>query len=236
MPDHHPEFILNMIMNFAFVVGQTIGVRLVMRCSYNFQFLSNIIPLIIIMAAFPFMIQYTHENSGWYLMNASMVIIGKCLLHHRIGYCLGLLSSINIGLAGQINPYFVGAVLQGIALSYVIVDMVKFICLLAFPEQGLIDMYYATLLFFGLNIIILLCQSISIPFFLKSKFIQYHLSRSKIQVVPMNAQESAISVSIIFTFILTKTVSMFIKCFFVNTTGQLAQLNRLYGSDQKDMD
>jgi hypothetical protein len=50
---HHPEFYFNTVLNFAMVLAQTIGVKLLMKVSYIKKFELALIPLIIVMIAFP---------------------------------------------------------------------------------------------------------------------------------------------------------------------------------------
>ena len=58
MPDHHPEFVFNMVINFSFVLAQTVGIKLVMGYSYEVRFFIALFPLILMMGAFPFVVDY----------------------------------------------------------------------------------------------------------------------------------------------------------------------------------
>ncbi len=46
-----------MVLNFAVVIGQTLGVKLVYRFSYNVKFIVALIPLVLLMIIFPVMIE-----------------------------------------------------------------------------------------------------------------------------------------------------------------------------------
>jgi hypothetical protein len=58
MPGHHPESVFNMVINFSFVLAQTVGIKLIMRYSYEVRFFIALFPLILIMGAFPFVVDY----------------------------------------------------------------------------------------------------------------------------------------------------------------------------------
>jgi presenilin-like A22 family membrane protease len=110
MQGHHPEFVYNMVINFSFVIGQTFFIKLVLRFSYATRLYIFLISLIVIMAAFPFVIEYTSDDVSWGISIAVMVLIGKIFKFLRIvGICLGTLNSVFMGIAGLLEPKFIGA-------------------------------------------------------------------------------------------------------------------------------
>ena len=76
MPNHRPEFVFNTIMNFSFVLGQTLGVKLTVKQSYQLKYMFTLIPLILTLSTFPFMIEYASEQNAWILANICQIIIG----------------------------------------------------------------------------------------------------------------------------------------------------------------
>jgi hypothetical protein len=72
---------------------------------------------------------------------------------------MGLLSSFTTAIAGILGPNFIGPLMQGFSLSYVMVLPVRLLSLLALPHKD----FEATILYFGINIAILTAMAISVP-------------------------------------------------------------------------
>ncbi|CDW90668.1 equilibrative nucleoside transporter [Stylonychia lemnae] len=87
----HPEFVYNMVINFSFVIGQTVGIRLILRFNYLTRLLIVLIPMIFILIAFPFLIQYTEIDASWDLSIFIMVLIVLLLFALLDGYACYLL-------------------------------------------------------------------------------------------------------------------------------------------------
>ena len=71
-----------------------------------------------------------------------------------IGLFMGTLNSTLAGIAGQIGPAFLGANIQGIGLSSVVVCFVRLICLLSFDSAYEDSYFYSTILYFVINTVI----------------------------------------------------------------------------------
>jgi hypothetical protein len=76
-----------------------------------------------------------------------------------LGICMGLLSSFTAAIAGILGPKFIGPLMQGYSLSYIVVLPVRLLSLLTLPHQD----FEATILYFSINIAILTAMAISIP-------------------------------------------------------------------------
>ncbi len=79
---------------------------------------------------------------------------------------MGLLSSYTAAIAGILGPKFIGPLMQGYALSYVVVLPVRLLSLLVLPRKD--QEFDATILYFAVNIAILTSMAISIPVSFKS--------------------------------------------------------------------
>jgi len=116
------------------------------------------------MITFPIIAEFPSDEVAWILS-----IIGCAL----IGICMGLLSSFTTAIAGILGPNFIGPLMQGFSLSYVMVLPVRLLSLLALPHKD----FEATILYFGINIAILTAMAISVPVFFRSKFIENHIPK-----------------------------------------------------------
>ena len=85
---------------------------------------------------------------------------------------MGLLSSFTTAIAGILGPKFIGPLMQGFSLSYVVVLPVRLLSLLTMPDKD----FEATILYFGINIAILTAMAISVPV-LNNKFLHFMLNR-----------------------------------------------------------
>ncbi len=72
---------------------------------------------------------------------------------------MGLLSSFSTAIAGILGPKFIGPLMQGFSLSYIMVLPVRLLSLLVLPNRD----FEATILYFGINIAILTTMAISVP-------------------------------------------------------------------------
>jgi hypothetical protein len=93
---------------------------------------------------------------------------------------MGLLSSYTTAIAGILGPKFIGPLMQGFSLSYIVVLPVRLLSLLTLPRKD--QDFEATILYFSLNIAILTTMAISIPLFFKSKFIKNHIPNQSITI------------------------------------------------------
>lgn len=76
---------------------------------------------------------------------------------------MGTLNSIFMGIAGLIEPKFIGANLQGCAFSALVVSLLRLICLLSFDSSIEINYFYSTILYFALNVLILIIMTMTLP-------------------------------------------------------------------------
>eukprot|EP00347_Sterkiella_histriomuscorum_P002713 403367094 len=125
----HPEFVYNMVINFSFVLGQTVNLFL--------------------------------------------------LISLNLGICLGTLNSIFMGICGLIEPKFIGANLQGCAFSSLVVCFIRWICLMAFDSKVEINYFYSTIMYFAINVLILIVMTLTLKFFLNSTYVKYYLDKRK---------------------------------------------------------
>ena len=56
MRNHDPVFVSNTIINIASVIGQTLGVMIMMKLNYFWKFYIALIPLLITIIAYPLVI------------------------------------------------------------------------------------------------------------------------------------------------------------------------------------
>ena len=141
------------------VFSQTIGVRILMKVQYVTKFELALIPLILVMIAFPLSIQYPPVNTAWIVSNILIVLIG---------FSIGLISSFLSALAGMLGPDYIGSLMQGFSCSFMFVSFLRLICLLSFPGQDDQSYFKGTILYFSMNIVILTAMAITIPCFLRS--------------------------------------------------------------------
>ena len=59
MKENRPEFVYNMVINFSIVLGQTIFIKLAISFSYTTKIFLFLSPLIVLIGAFPYIIEYT---------------------------------------------------------------------------------------------------------------------------------------------------------------------------------
>lgn len=133
-----------------------------MRVPYLIKFEVTLFVLIITMIVFPVALEFLDGNTAW--------IVSNCLIV-MIGLTIGLLTSFTSGISGLLGPEFVGSMMQGLSASFILVSLVRLLCLLVFPGQDSWNQLKGTILYFILNVIILTAMAISIPFFLRSDFV-----------------------------------------------------------------
>ena len=96
-----------------------------------------------------------------------MVLVGNeygyILFVQFIGFSIGLLCSFTSGIGGMLGPQFVGPLMQGYTLSFVLVSLIRLLCLLVLPGQSIEEYFASTILYFTLNIVLLTTMAISIP-------------------------------------------------------------------------
>ena len=105
-----------------------------------------------------------------------MVLVGNeygyIIIVLFIGFSIGLLCSFTSGIGGMLGPQFVGPLMQGYALSFVLVGLIRLLCLLVLPGQSIEEYFASTILYFTLNIVLLTSMAISIPVMLHLVFIK----------------------------------------------------------------
>jgi len=141
------------------VVAQTIGVKLLMKVQYLTKFELALIPLIVVMICFPIAIEFPTVDTAWALSNCLIVLIG---------FSIGLINSFLSALAGMLGPEYIGSLMQGFSGSFLLVSLLRLICLISFPGQDDRSYFSGTILYFSMNIVILSIMAITIPFFLRS--------------------------------------------------------------------
>ena len=76
MPSHNPEFLFNTVINFSMVIGQTLGIRLVLKMGYITRFIVVLVPLIVLMALFPVVTETLVEDQAWIVSNIMLGFVG----------------------------------------------------------------------------------------------------------------------------------------------------------------
>lgn len=206
MQGHKPEFMYNMILNFSIVFAETIGYRLMLKTSYLTKMLSSLIPQILIIAVFPVILKFTPVEIGWSLSVIGMLIIGTFKFSNRIiGWGIGIFNTTFFGIAGQFPPHYISALVIGQALSFLSISILRMVCLLVFPGDNETAYFNSTLMYFGLNVLILLFTVISMPvnysldllfiqYFFKSNFFNYYITQQKKQQMSVtNSVEEQLS-------------------------------------------
>lgn len=74
---------------------------------------------------------------------------------------MGLLSSYTAAIAGILGPKFIGPLMQGYSLSFIVVLPIRLLSLLVLPRKD--QEFDATILYFAVTIAILTTMAISIP-------------------------------------------------------------------------
>lgn len=156
------------------------------------------------MLAFPFVIQYNNEDNAWIISNVLVFLIGilylsNILINLIIGICVGLQMSVNLGLAGMLEPMFIGSMLQGQAMSSIITLFIKLICLLIFDSSDQFTYFYGSLLFFIITAIIMTINLISLPvswsfsylfqYFFGSEYVRYYIKKRQTETATIIQQE-----------------------------------------------
>lgn len=100
------------------------------------------------------------------------------------------MNSTLMGYGSMLPPQFIGFILLGFSFSAVLVSIVRLICLVSFVAQNDDTYYYSTLMYFGLNLVVLLAITISIPIFLKSNFSKYYLKKAMQQSIVEESYET----------------------------------------------
>jgi uncharacterized membrane protein len=75
------------------------------------------------MIMFPLIMGYTEEDNAWIISNIIITVIGLIM---------GMMTSFLGAIAGILGSNYVGSLMQGFQLSFVLVAFVRLICLLAF--------------------------------------------------------------------------------------------------------
>ena len=152
--EYSPEFVYNLIINIALVIGETVGIRLMISLSYFNKFMISLIPIIGLLGAMPFLVEYTDNIEVSWWMSIMFLFLS--------GIFLGTLNSSILGFCGMLNGRFIGYILLGISTSSMIVSFIRLICLITFDNSES-SYFKGTLLYFGLNLILLIAMTLSIP-------------------------------------------------------------------------
>jgi hypothetical protein len=94
-----------------------------------------------------------------------------------IGLSVGLITSFISALAGVLGPDYIGSLMQGFSGSFLSVSMLRLICLVAFPGQDDKSYFDGTIVYFSMNVCILITMAITIPCFLRSDLMLFSLRR-----------------------------------------------------------
>ncbi len=111
--------------------------------------------------------EYVSEDIAWWL-SITLVLL--------LGFCIGALKGVIFGLAGLVGAVLVGSLLVGIALSGTIVAGIRLTCFFVFPEKDAVSRFHSSILYYTITIVFVAAACATIPFFIKSPFMQHHLA------------------------------------------------------------
>jgi hypothetical protein len=122
------------------------------------------------MISLPLIVEYTSEEIAW-VIAVSLALI--------LGFCIGTLKGVIFGLAGMVGPILVGSLLVGIALSGTMVAMIRLTCFFVFPDKDHVSRFHSSILYYSITVILIISACATIPYFIKSEFMQTHIEQAK---------------------------------------------------------
>ena len=128
--------------------------------------------------------EYSEESTAW-VVSVTLVLI--------LGFCIGTLKGIIFGLAGLVGPLLVGSLLVGIALSGTMVSAIRLICFFVFPNKDHVSRFHSSILYYSITVTLIVVACASIPYFINSDFMQWHMERAEIDKAKNNQVEKKIS-------------------------------------------
>jgi len=154
-----------------FIVGNVLGLQLIRGYPYITQIMIALVPQIAILITLPLVVEYADESTAWFVA-ISLILI--------LGFLIGTLKGVIFGLAGLVGPLLVGSLLVGIALSGSMVATIRLICFFVFPNKDHVSRYHSSLLYYSITVFLIVVACITIPFFINSYFMQWHIERARI--------------------------------------------------------
>jgi len=104
-----------------------------------------------------------NQDTAWIISNVLLAFIGINLFIQILGYSMGLLTSFTSAIGGMMGSTFLGSLMQGNAFSFLFVNLLRFICLVAFNGQDNESYFNGSILYFSFIIVILVAATITIP-------------------------------------------------------------------------
>lgn len=125
-------------------------------------------------------VEYTEESTAW-AVAVTLVLI--------LGFCIGTLKGIIFGLAGLVGPLLVGSLLVGIALSGTMVSAIRLICFFIFPNKDHLSRFHSSILYYSITVTLIVVACASIPYFINSDFMNWHMERAEIDKANKNEKK-----------------------------------------------
>lgn len=130
--------------------------------------------------ALPLVVEYAEESKAWFT-SVTLVLI--------LGFCIGTLKGVIFGLAGLVGPILVGSLLVGIALSGTMVSAIRLICFFVFPNKDHVSRFHSSILYYSITVTLIIVACGTIPYFINSDFMKWHMERAEIDKAKKNEQK-----------------------------------------------
>lgn len=147
LAEYDPQFIFTGVIISMFIVGQLLGLWLLKNVSTQGKLLVALAPQIFAFSAIPFFVQYLETSLAFYLTLFCIMLIG---------FCVGIMKAVMLGLAGISGHVFVGFIMLGIGLTEILMISVKFVVLMVFPGNEELAKFNGSLLYYGLCILLII--------------------------------------------------------------------------------
>jgi hypothetical protein len=154
-----------------FIVGNVIGLQLIRHLPYIAQIQVALIPQIAILIALPLVVEYAEEGTAW-VVALTLILV--------LGFCIGALKGVIFGLAALVGPALVSSLLVGIALSGTMVSVIRLFCFFVFPNKDHASRFHSSILYYSITVFLIISACFSLPYFLNSSFMQYHMEKAKL--------------------------------------------------------
>ena len=120
----------------------------------------------------PLIVEYATEEVAWWISITFVLLLG---------FFIGALKGVIFGLAGLVGPILVGSLLIGIALSGTMVAGIRLACFFVFPEKDAVSRFHSSILYYTITVILIAAACATIPFFIRSPFMQSHIEQARIE-------------------------------------------------------
>lgn len=124
--------------------------------------------------------EYAEESTAW-VVAVTLILV--------LGFCIGTLKGVIFGIAGMVGPYLVSSLLVGIALSGCMVSGIRLFCFFVFPNKDPQSRFHSSILYYSITVLLIISACVTLPFFLNSSFIRYHIEKAKLDLSKKNKTE-----------------------------------------------